>query len=145
MKMGEDYTGIALVFLCHDGQGNILLSKRSNKCRDEHGTWDPGGGALEFDEDVIERLEVEIQEEYCTDVLEHEFLGYRDVHRKHQGKSTHWLALDFKVLVDREKVKNGEPHKLEEINWFTADKLPKPLHSQFPFFLKKYRLDKGFI
>ena len=43
-----------------------------------------------------------------------------------------WLALDFKVLVDREKVKNGEPHKFEEIGWFKLDNLPTPMHSQIP-------------
>ena len=26
-------------------------------------------------------------------------------------KKTHWVALDFKVKVDRGKARNGEPHK----------------------------------
>jgi len=34
----------------------------------------------------------EIKEEYCTDVLGFDFLGYRDVHREHNGKKTHWIA-----------------------------------------------------
>lgn len=138
-KKGEDYTGISIVFLCHDGKGNILLNKRSTKCRDEHGTWDPGGGGLEFGDTVENTLKKEIAEEYCTDVLDFEFLGYRDVHREHDGRKTHWLALDFKVLVDRNKVKNGEPHKLEAVEWFRLDNLPQPQHSQFPNFLRLYR------
>ncbi|MFA5127203.1 MAG: NUDIX domain-containing protein [Patescibacteria group bacterium] len=139
MKKGIDYTGVAIVYFCHDGQGNFLMSKRSKNCRDEHGCWDQGGGGLEFDHDVIETLKKEIKEEYCTDVLAYEFLGYRDVHREHGGQRTHWLALDFKVLVDQSKVKNGEPHKFEEIAWFTLDNLPEPLHSQTPNFIKLYR------
>lgn len=139
MKKGIDYTGVAIVYFCHDGQGNFLMSKRSKNCRDEHGRWDQGGGGLEFDHDVIETLKREIKEEYCTDVLAYEFLGYRDVHREHEGHRTHWLALDFKVLVDRSKVKNGELHKFEEIGWFMLDNLPKPLHSQTPNFIKLYR------
>ena len=139
MDKGKDYTGISVVFLCHDGKGNILLSKRSTKCRDEHGTWDPGGGGLEFGDTVENTLKKEIAEEYCTDVLDFEFLGYRDVHREHDGRKTHWLALDFKVLIDRNKVKNGEPHKLEAVEWFTLDNLPSPTHSQFPNFLKLYK------
>jgi hypothetical protein len=71
--------------------------------------------------------------------LDYEFLGYRDVHREHNGKKTHWIALDFKVLIDREKVKNGEPHKFDAVEWFTLKTLPKPLHSQFPNFLKLYK------
>jgi 8-oxo-dGTP diphosphatase len=139
MKKGQDYTGVTIVFACHDGKGSYLLSKRGVECRDEHGTWDPGGGGLEFDDTVESTLRKEIAEEYCTDVLDFEFLGYRDVHRENNGVKTHWVALDFKVLVDREKVKNGEPHKLEEIRWFTLDNLPTPLHSQFPTFLGLYK------
>ena len=139
MKKGEDYTGVTVVYFCHDGKGNFLLNKRSNNCRDEHGTWDPGGGGLEFDDTVESSLRKEIKEEYCTDVLGHEFLGYRDVHRVNNGKKTHWIALDFKVLIDRDKVANGEPHKFDAIEWFTLDRLPKPLHSQFPIFLDLYK------
>ena len=55
------------------------------------------------------------------------------------GEKTHWVALDFKVLVDREKVKNGEPHKFDDIGWFTLDNLPTPQHSQVPNFFRLYK------
>lgn len=139
MKKGEDYPGVTIVFTCHDGRGHFLLSKRGKLCRDEQGMWDPGGGALEFGDTVEDTLRKEIREEYCTEVLEHEFLGFQDVHREHGGKNTHWIALYFKVLVDPATVKNGEPHKFDEIGWFTLDALPSPLHSQYPGFLKRYR------
>ncbi len=139
MKKGVDYPGVSIVFACHDGKGNFLFSKRSTACRDEHGTWDPGGGGLEFGDTVEHTLRKEIEEEYCTDVLAFERLGYRDVHRENCGEKTHWIALDFKVLVDRSKVKNGEPHKSEEIKWFTLDALPNPMHSQWPVFLSLYK------
>jgi 8-oxo-dGTP diphosphatase len=35
------------------------------------------------------------------------------------------------VQVDPEKIKIGEPHKIDELGWFTSDNLPTPLHSQF--------------
>ncbi len=139
MKKGLDYTGVSIVYFCHDGQGNFLMSKRTEQCRDEHGTWDQGGGALEFGDNVIDTLKKEIKEEYCTDVLEYEFLGYRDVHREQGGQKTHWVALDFKVLIDRSKVKNGEPHKFEKLAWYTLDNLPSPLHSQLPNFLALHK------
>lgn len=139
MKKGQEYIGVAVVYFCHDGKGNILLNKRGTNCRDEHGVWDPGGGGLEFGDTVEDTLKKEIKEEYCTDVLEHEFLGYRDVHREHEGKKTHWIALDFKVLVDRDKVRNGEPDKFDAVEWFTLGTLPSPLHSQFPNFLNLYK------
>ena len=138
MIKGEDFIGITIVYLCYDGNGNYLLNKRSTNCRDEHGRWDCGGGALEFGDFVEQTLQREIHEEYATEVLQFEFLGFRDVHRLHKAHKTHWVSLDFKVLVDRTKVKNGEPHKFDEIGWFQLKNFPSPLHSQFPEFLRKY-------
>ena len=143
MQKGVDCIGVGVIFFCHDGKGNFLLSKRSKNCRAEHGTWDPGGGGIEFGDSVIDTLKKEIREEYCTDVIDYEFLGYRDVHRENEGKKTHWIALDFKVLVDKDSTKNGEPRKFDAVEWFTKDTMPKPLHSQFPKFLKDYK-DKLF-
>ncbi len=140
MEAGIDYPGVSVVFFCHDGQGNFLLGKRSKNSRDEIGRWDPGGGRVDLHLGVIDTLKKEIKEEYDTDVLNYEHLGYRDVHRiLPDGRRTHWVALDFKVLVDKSKVRNGEPHKLDDIQWFTLDSLPSLLHSQFPLFLELYK------
>jgi 8-oxo-dGTP pyrophosphatase MutT (NUDIX family) len=139
MKKGVDYTGITVVFACHDGAGNYLFSKRSTQTRDEHGTWDPGGGGLEFGDTIENTLRKEISEEYCTDVLSFEPLGIREVHREHDGVKTHWVAHDFKVLIDPSKVQNGEPHKADEIAWFRLENLPTPMHSQWPIFFSKYK------
>jgi len=81
----------------------------------------------------------EIQEEYNAKVLDFEFLGFRDVHRSHNGKPTHWIALDYKVLIDPEGVKINEPRKFGDLDWFTMDNLPQPVHSQLPEFLEKYQ------
>ncbi len=139
MKKGHDYTGVTIVFACHDGEGRYLFAKRNTLCRDEHGTWDPGGGGLEFGDTIEGTLRKEIYEEYRTEIRSFEFLGYRDVHREHDGNKTHWVALDFRVHIDPTKVENGEPHKHDEIRWFTIDSLPSPTHSQWPVFLGRYR------
>lgn len=138
-EKGFDFVGVTIVCFCHDGKGNFILAKRSKNTRDEHGRWDIGGGGVEWGESVESTMRRELKEEYLTDVIDYKFLGFRDVHREHDGKKTHWIALDFKVLVDPKQVGNGEPHKLEEVKWFTLDTLPKELHSQFPYFLKKYK------
>ncbi len=141
LKKGIDYPGVTIVFFCHDGAGNFLMQKRSANCRDEHGRWDIGAGGLDLGITHEETLKKEIMEEYCTDVLNYEFLGFRDVHREHEGRHTHWIALDFKVLVDRAKTKNGEPHKFDDIGWFRIDAMPPPaeVHSQLPKFLELYK------
>ena len=139
MQKGIDYIGNSVVYFCHDGKGNVLLAKRSENARDEKGKWDIGGGGVEFGDTAINTLKKEFSEEYCTDVLGYEFLGYRDVHREHEGKKTHWIVLDFKVLVDKKKVKIGEMHKFDDLGWFTLKNLPNPIHSQLPTFLEKYK------
>lgn len=102
--------------------------------------WDIGGGGLEHGHSVEDTVRKEINEEFGTDVLDFEFLGYRDVHREHESAKTHWVALDFKVHIDENKVKNNEPHKFEKLEWFHVDALPREqeLHSQLPTFLKQY-------
>ncbi len=139
MQKGVDYVGISVTYCCHDGNGNFVLDKRGQKSRDEQGTWEFGGGGLEFGDTVENTLKKEIKEEYCTDVLDYKFLGYRDIHKENNGQNVHWVTLDFKVLVDKEKVKNGEPHKLDAVEWFTLDNLPQPLHSQMTSYLKLYK------
>lgn len=141
MQKGVDYIGNSVVYFCHDGKGKFIMGKRSTQARDEQGRWDIGGGGVELHDTVENTLRKEIKEEYCTDILGFEFLGYRDVHREHQGKPTHWLALDFKVLVDPQQVKNGEPHKMDAVEWFSLDNMPnmEESHSQWPEFLRLYR------
>ena len=136
MNKGVDHIGVCVVYFCHDGNGEFVMAKRNSNSRDEHGCWDIGGGAIELGDTVEDTILREIREEYCTDVLNFEFLGYRDVHRIHDGKATHWIALDFKVQINRDKVKIGEPHKFDEIAWFDLENLPTKTHSQFPKFLE---------
>lgn len=139
LKKGVDFIGVCVVFFCHDGKGNIIFAKRSQKTRDEQGRWDIGSGSMEFEHSVEETLKKEIGEEYGTTIVDYEFLGYRDVLRMNNDRETHWISLDFKVRVDPATVKNGEPGMIEEIGWFTLNTMPEPLHSQLPKFFESYR------
>lgn len=137
-KKGLDFTGVSVIYFCHDGKGNFIMAKRSKNSRDEQGLWDIGGGGLEFGDTVEETLRNEIREEYCTSVIQHEFLGFRDVHREQNGQKSHWIALDFKVLIDPTTVKIGEPHKFDDLHWFTQNNLPEKMHSELPKFFNLY-------
>lgn len=140
MKRGVDYPGVTVCSFLHDGKGNVLLNKRSVNCRDEHGKWDICGGGLELGDTLEETVRKEIQEEFGTDALEIEPLGYREMHRvQEDGQKSHWVGLDFKVLVDTTKVVNNEPHKFDEVRWFPITDLPEPMHSQFRAYWEKYQ------
>lgn len=129
MKAGIDYTGICVVFVCHDGKGKILLHKRSGLCRDEQHCWDSGGGQLEFNEGFEEAVRREIREEYCCEAEVVQYARTTNVRRRHDGQATHWVAVVFAVRVDPSQVKIGEPDKMDSIGWFTIENFPKPLHS----------------
>lgn len=139
MKAGFDYVGVSTPFYCNDGRGNFLLHRRSTKCRDEHGRWDPGSGKLEFGLTPEQNVLKEVREEYgCRGVIQKSVPAHT-IFRTHEGKKTHWIVLPFFVLVDPKKVKNNDPEKIEEIGWFRLSKLPKPLHIGFEFTLDKFK------
>ncbi|MDO8512220.1 MAG: NUDIX hydrolase [bacterium] len=128
LKRGVDFIGVGVVFICHDGHGRVLLHKRSNKCRDEHGRWNNGGGAVEFGEDLDTAVRREVMEEYGVEPIELKYLEHKNVIRQNGDHQTHWVAMRYSVLVDPEKVINGDPEKIDEFGWFTLDNLPTPLH-----------------
>jgi len=144
IKRGVDYIGISASFVVHDGQGRVLLQKRGQRARDENGKWDVGGGAIEFGESISEAVSREIFEELCVIPMSIDFLTVYDAFRVNKSIKTHWVAIMHAVQVDPDKVKIGEPDKIDEIGWFTSKKLPSPLHSQF---WKSYQvaLDKGIV
>ena len=137
---GVSFAGITTCFFCTDGQGKLFLAKRSNKARDEHGNWDVGGGGLKFGIRAIDNAIREIQEEYSATPTNIEFIGYRDILRNlPDGTPTHWVALDFKAVVDPKDVKINEPDMFDDSGWFKLDDLPAPLHSQVAFGIDKYK------
>jgi 8-oxo-dGTP pyrophosphatase MutT (NUDIX family) len=131
-RRGIDHIGVSICAIVHDGQGKILMMKRGQNARDEHGNWDICGGALEFGELVEDAIARELQEELCTAPLEIQFLTAYEAHRLYNGDPTHWIALLHGVKVDPKTVKLGEPDKFDDFGWFRKDELPTPQHSQFP-------------
>jgi 8-oxo-dGTP diphosphatase len=137
---GISFAGITTCFFCYNHQGEIFMAKRSHKTRDEHGRWENGGGGLKWGSTVEANIRREIKEEYNATALKMEFLGYRDVFRTlEDGTPTHWVGLDFAVLVDPREIKINEPDMFDGSGWFRLDSLPIPLHSQVELTIKKYR------
>jgi ADP-ribose pyrophosphatase len=138
-RRGVDHIGVTVNFLIHDGKGRLLLQKRSQNTRDEQGRWDIGGGAVEFGETLEAALLRELNEEYGVVPKKYDQTWIGTALRENNGKLTHWVYINFKVLVDPDEVRIGEPDKIDEIGWFTEENLPSPLHSMFPIALEVAR------
>jgi ADP-ribose pyrophosphatase YjhB (NUDIX family) len=138
MQVGVDYIGISTPFYCHDGKGRFVLHKRSLKCRDDYGVWDPGGGQLEFGSMAEENVLREVKEEYGCDGVITDRLPTFSVFRDWDGKRTHWLAAPFFIQVNPKEVRINEPDKIDELGWFTLNSLPSPLHPGFVIALKNF-------
>jgi ADP-ribose pyrophosphatase YjhB (NUDIX family) len=136
---GISFVGITTCFFCYDHLGRFFMAKRSRNARDEHGTWEIGGGGLKWGLTAEENMRREVREEYNGEVLKATFLGYRDIFRNlPDGTPTHWLGMDFAALVDPEDIKINEPDMFDDAGWFTMGNLPKPGHSQQRIFFEKY-------
>jgi 8-oxo-dGTP diphosphatase len=135
-KRGVDFIGVTVPFVVHDGKGNFLLQKRSQNCRDEQGTWDVGGGSMEFGEEWEEAVRREVMEELGVDPQEVKFLKAYNALRDNKGISTHWIALVHAVRVNSGQAKINDAEKIDEIGWFTLANLPSPLHSKMMESLK---------
>src|SRR3954454_10485593 len=88
---------VSCVFVCQDGDGRILLARRSPGARDEPGAWDCGAGALEFGETFEQAVTREVTEEYATPPLAISLLGVRNVLRA--DPASHWVAIVFAVRL----------------------------------------------
>lgn len=128
---------VSCVFVCHDAAGHVLLARRSAGARDEPGMWDTGAGALEHGETFEEAVTREVREEYTAPPLSIETIGVRNILRG--DPVSHWVAVVFAVEVDPARVRIGEPHKFDALDWFSPDAPPSPHHSQLPETLAHFR------
>ena len=119
LARGVDYIGVNCIFFCHDDNGKFLLHKRSQNCRDEKGAWDCGTGTMEFGESFDEAVTREVEEEYGVKPIKIEYVGSKNVIREHEGRQTHWIGNLHLVQIDPANATIGEPHKMDEIGWFS--------------------------
>lgn len=124
-----------VVFLCHDGAGQFLMSLRGENTRDNHGLWDPGSGEIAVGETSAQALKRELGEEYGVSARDTQLLGVRE----NVNSDSHWITFEYLVLVDRDAVLNNEPHKLIQLSWFSLADLPlDQAHPLFSLLVKDY-------
>ncbi len=128
MKKGIDYIGVAVCFMCHDGQGKFLFARRGPRARDEQGKWEVPAGGVEFGETVEEALHRELKEELCATPRKVEFMGQEEFIKTFDGVTRHWITFTYLVEVDPNEVAIGEPEMCDGLTWTTLDEMPEPAH-----------------
>ena len=139
---GKSFVGVATAVAIFNQKGEVLMDKRSENCRDEHGRWDICGGGLKLGETIDSNMRREMKEELdLTSDSQLEPVGIWQAFRKDGEDDTHWISIDHIIVVgdkEAESIKINEPENFSNIGWFNLDSLPSPLHSQ----LKGERLEK---
>lgn len=137
---GKSFVGVATAVAIFNQKGEVLMAKRSENCRDEHGRWDICGGGLKLGETIDSNMRREMKEELdLTSDSQLEPIGIWQAFRKDGEDDTHWISIDHIIVVgdkEAESIKINEPENFSNIGWFNLDSLPSPLHSQ----LNKERL-----
>lgn len=141
MKAGIDYIGVSVgAFLVND-KGEVLLVKRSQNAKNEKGTWEAPGGAVEFDETLENAIRREMKEELGIDIeiLEQWIAQDHIIPEDRQ----HWVPTTFLAKVAAGQMpKIMEPHKHDEIGWFALDNFPSSLSLITQIDVKEYKKRK---
>lgn len=124
-REGKDFIGVGGGVLIVDEQDRILLMKRGEGARNEVGSWSKPGGTVDYGEKVAQALQREIKEELNIDII---MVGYLP-HVDHiiASENQHWVAFNYIAKIVGGELKNMEPHKCDEIAWFTTEDLPHNL------------------
>lgn len=139
-KAGKDHVGVGGGILILNKKGEALLMKRGKKASNEVGYWTQPGGTIEFGEKAIEGLRREIKEELDVTIDIWGYLPHVDHIIKKENQ--HWIAIIYLAKIKSGTPKILEPHKCDEIRWFSLKKLPKKLTKSTSEPIKHYLAGK---
>lgn len=124
MKNDITRPGVGLGILVFNDKNQILLSKRIK----EHGNsmYGPPGGHLEFGETFEQCAIREVKEETDLDIENPEFVTVTNDVFESEGK--HYISIFMKAkYVEGRIIRNMEPEKAENWEWFDISNLPENL------------------
>ncbi len=139
LKPGKDYIGIGGGVLILKN-GKTLLMKRSKNSKNEAGWWSKPGGAVDFNEKAIDAMKREIKEELDIEINIWGYLPHTDHIIKKDRQ--HWVAINYLANIKSGTLKIIEPHKCDEIKWFSMKKLPKKITQTTKEPIKNYLIEK---
>ncbi len=123
IRMGIDCIGVGVGALIMNQQNRILLTKRGPLAKNEVGTWEIPGGAVEFGETLEKALKREVKEELGIEIEIVELLQVCDHILTKEGQ--HWVSPSYICKITKGTPQNLEPGKCDEIGWFSIDEAKK--------------------
>jgi len=136
LKPGKDYIGVGGGVLIFNRKKEILLMKRAGTVRNNAGWWSKPGGKVEYGETVLSMVKREIKEEANIDIDVWGYLPHTDHIMKKEKQ--HWIAINFIANYKKGELKNMEPHKCDEVRWFSLNDLPKRIEQTTKEAIKNY-------
>lgn len=123
MKSGIDYIGVGVGAVLVNDKGEIFITKRGQKAKNEKGKWEIPGGSVEFGETLEKALKREMREEVGVEIKLIELLGVYD--HIISDEKQHWVSPTFMCKIIKGTPKILEPEKCEVIGWFTLENAQK--------------------
>ncbi len=122
MQKGVDFIGVGVGAVIVNQEGKIFLARRGKEAQNESGKWEFPGGSVEFGETLEHALVREVNEEYGMTIEVQELLDVVD--HIIPAENQHWVSPTFICRVAKGSPLIREPHKCEEIGWFSLDEIP---------------------
>jgi mutator protein MutT len=124
MKSGKNYIGVGVGALILNEKGELFLSRRGEKSRNEVGLWEFPGGEVEFGEKLEEAVKREVREEFGFSV---KIIKQLNTFDHILGENEHWIAVAFLCEHESGEAEIQEPGKCAEFGWFEISSIPEQL------------------
>lgn len=141
-KSGKTHIGVGGGVLIFNKKKEVLLLKRSIKSKNEVGWWNKPGGEVDYGEKLIDAMKREVLEEIGVKIDIWGYLPHADSIMKKDKQ--HWVGFNLLANIKSGIVCNKEPHKFDDMQWFSLKKLPRKLSPMTRDCIKHY-LEKKYI
>ncbi len=125
MKKGFDYIGVGVGAVILNSEGRVFLAKRGPEAGNERHKWEFPGGGVEFGERLEDAVTREVMEEYGFEIKVESLIDV--VNHILPDEKQHWVSPTFLCRYKSGTPTIREPHKCEEIGWFSLDEIPEDL------------------
>ena len=116
MVAGYDFIGVGVGAIVFNEEGEVFLSQRGEKAKNERGTWEFPGGSVEFGETLSDAVRREFMEEYGIEIEIVELLSVDDHILPDEGQ--HWVSPTYIAKLANGTATINEPEKCSAIGWF---------------------------